>query len=412
MTAAALAIVLSLVGSALLAATTSALNLADPEAMGSTKADRLARRLLRNREVNLAAGQLGVWILMVASGALWTEIAVRWLNGRGGITLVALVALVVLCLIIAYALFGYQLPQRWASSNPERALRITAPLGGPAIALLRPAISISDRVIEVILPILPGGKPEARTPYMQLRQLLARSSLQLGLEETSMLAGVLDLSSRTASQIMTPTPAVATIPESATVTEAARKCVESGHTRLLVVTEGSTDGVCGLVHATMLLAALLDGRDQEPLESLVGAALIVPENKTLDQLLLYLQHRHQYMAVAVDEYGRVAGIVSIEDIMEEIVGEIEDESDLQMDALKHLPDGETLASGYMAIGDLERHGINLPGRKGVHSLGGYVFAELGRLPKREDSVEAGQYLLTVTEMDGARVAWVKITDRQ
>lgn len=412
MIAAALAIAVSLAGSALLAATTSALNLADPEAMDKSKADRLPRRLLRNREINLAAGQLGVWILMVASGALWTEIAVRWLNGRQGLALIALVALVIICLIVAYALFGYQLPQRWASSSPERALRITAPLGGPIIALLRPAISISDRVIAVILPILPGGKPEPRTPYMQLRQLLARSSLQLGLEETSMMAGVLDLSSRTASQIMTPLPAVATIPDSATITQAARRCVESGHTRLLVVSEGSTDGVRGLVHATMLLAAMLEGQDQEPIESLVGAALIVPENKTLDQLLLYLQHRHQYMAVAVDEYGRVAGIVSIEDIMEEIVGEIEDESDLQMDALKHLPGGETLASGYMALGDLESQGISLPPRKGVHSLGGYVFAELGSLPKPEDAVEAGHYLLTVTEMDGARVAWVRITDLQ
>ena len=142
-----------------------------------------------------------------------------------------------------------------------------------------------------------------------------------------MLSGVFHLHEQEARQVMTPIPAVVTVDLSEDVETALRRCISSGHTRLVVTEDDNRDRVRGIVHSNRLAQALMAEGPQASLEPLVREAVIVPETKPLDDLLADLQRQRSSMAVVVDEYGRVVGIVTVEDIIEEVVGEIDDETD-------------------------------------------------------------------------------------
>lgn len=388
--------------SASLAATTSALGIANSLEL---KASRAAK-LLSTRDLNISAGRLGIWISMVASGALWAGLLSHWLNNTDGSGAWLVAAPLVALLVVLYAIMGYQLPQRFALKNPEGALKLAAPLALPLLAALRPVAKAAEWVLNKIMPL---PKRSDFTPYQQLSRLMSRSSLDVGLEETSMLVGVLELSTKQVKQVMTPGPAVAAIDEKASVKQASEKCLESRHTRLVVTRRSEKGNIVGVLHAATLLENLLLGNHEISVGELASPALLVPPSKPLDQLLLYLQHRQHYLAVVVDEYGRMGGIVSIEDIIEEIVGEIEDETDIEQGDLRRLANGDIIAEGYMHINELRQQGVELPSMNGVKSVGGYVFSSLGRLPKPGDQIRVDGYELIVEAMDDTRVAEVRIT---
>src|SRR5262249_39414424 len=148
-------------------------------------------------------------------------------------------------------------------------------------------------------------------------------------------------------------------------------------------------------------------------EPLVRDAVIVPETKPLDDLLADLQRQRSSMAIVVDEYGRTAGVVSIEDIIEEIVGEIADETDPAAGGVRRLPNGDWFVRGHVAITDLEDYGLSLPvDTDAYNSVGGFVFAELGRLPKRGDTIAANGYSIRVESVRQNRIEAVRISERR
>ena len=145
------------------------------------------------------------------------------------------------------------------------------------------------------------------------------------------------------------------------------------------------------------------------IDGLVKPALIVPETKPLDDLLADLQRERSSLAVVVDEYGRTAGIVTVEDIVEEVVGEIDDETDPAGGAVRRLANGDWFVRGHVAIGDLLDHGIELPvDTDAYNSVGGFVFDELGRLPKRGDAVNVDGYSIRVESVRENRIEAVRI----
>jgi CBS domain containing-hemolysin-like protein len=149
------------------------------------------------------------------------------------------------------------------------------------------------------------------------------------------------------------------------------------------------------------------------IEQLVRDAPIVPETKPLDDLLADLQRQRSSMAVVVDEYGRTAGVVSVEDIIEEIVGEIADETDPAAGSVRRLPNGDWFVRGHVAVTDLEDYGLSLPvDTDAYNSVGGFVFAELGRLPKRGDTVAANGYSIRVESVRENRIEAVRISERR
>jgi CBS domain containing-hemolysin-like protein len=156
----------------------------------------------------------------------------------------------------------------------------------------------------------------------------------------------------------------------------------------------------------------MEAGEHAPIEPLVRDAPIVPETKPLDDLLAELQRERTEMAVVVDEYGRVAGIITLEDIIEEVVGEIEDETDPAGGAVRRLANGDWYVRGEVAITDLVDYGLELPvDTDAYNSVGGFVFAALGRLPRRGDSVTANGYTIRVESVRENRIEAVRIRQR-
>jgi CBS domain containing-hemolysin-like protein len=165
------------------------------------------------------------------------------------------------------------------------------------------------------------------------------------------------------------------------------------------------------VHVNSLARKVMTEGPDASIESSVKDALIVPETKPLDDLLADLQRERASMAVVVDEYGRTAGIVTVEDIIEEVVGEIADETDPAVAGVRRLANGDWWVRGHVPITDLADYGLDLPvDSDAYNSVGGFVFGELGRLPKRGDMVQVNGYSLRVEAVRENRVEAVRIRD--
>ncbi len=254
-----------------------------------------------------------------------------------------------------------------------------------------------------------GGSPD------ELKRLIAESHAGGHIDpgEAGMLTGVFHLHEQEARQVMTPIPAVVTIDVSQDVETALQLCVSSGHTRLVVTEGDDRDRVRGIVHASTLIGKLMQDGPRSPVAPLVHDAPIVPETKPLDDLLADLQRQRTSMAVVVDEYGRVVGIVTVEDIIEEVVGEITDETDPAAGEIRKLANGDWFVRGHVAVTDLTDYGLHLPiDSDAYNSIGGFVFAELGRLPRRGDTVNANGFSIRVESVRDNRIEAVRIRERR
>src|SRR5215210_3109754 len=248
-----------------------------------------------------------------------------------------------------------------------------------------------------------------------LKLIIARSAHggKLDAGEAGMLSGVFHLHEQQARQVMTPIPAVVTVDASEGAEAALRRAVDSGHTRLVVTEEGNTDRIKGIVHVNSLARKVMTEGPDASIEGSVKEALIVPETKPLDDLLADLQRERASMAVVVDEYGRTAGIVTVEDIIEEVVGEIADETDPAVAGIRRLANGDWWVRGHVPITDLADYGLELPvDSEAYNSVGGFVFGELGRLPKRGDMVHVNGYSLRVESVRENRIEAVRVRDHE
>jgi CBS domain containing-hemolysin-like protein len=383
----------------------------------------LALSQLENINQYISAVQIGVTMTSIAIGALGAPTLAHALEDAFGGALSHGVR-VALAVVLAYAIvtsvqliFGEMVPKFYAIDRSESvARRIARPLQGFS-ALFAPIIRaitvISSRLLKT-LGVDMGREPGGGSPD-ELKRLIAESHAggQLDPGEAGMLRGVFHLHEQEARQVMTPSPAVVAIDVSKTVETALKLCISSGHTRLVVTEGDDRDRVRGLVHASALARTLMDDGPHASIEPVVHDAPIVPETKPLDDLLADLQRQRSSLAVVIDEYGRVAGIVTVEDIIEEVVGEITDETDPAAGEVRRLPDGDWFVRGHVAVSDLADYGVHLPSDSDAYnSVGGFVFAELGRLPRRGDAVTAGPYSIRVESVRENRVESVRIRERR
>jgi CBS domain containing-hemolysin-like protein len=275
-------------------------------------------------------------------------------------------------------------------------------------------LSASSNRILRLLGTDPEAELEGGTPD-ELKRIIADSHTggQLDAGEADMLTGVFHLHEQEARQVMTPIPAVVTVDLTETVGDALERCVSTGHSRLVVTEEENQDRVKGIVHVNQLVKASLRSGMEAGFDGLVREAPIIPETKPLDDLLADLQRERTELAIVIDEYGRTAGIVTIEDIIEEVVGEIADETDPAGGAVRKLANGDWFVRGHVALTDLEDYGLELPvDTDAYNSVGGFVFAELGRLPKRGDTVSADGYSIRVESVRQNRIEAVRIRRRR
>jgi CBS domain containing-hemolysin-like protein len=311
---------------------------------------------------------------------------------------------------------GEQVPKIYSIVHAERTvLRVARPLHWFRVGLspLIWALNTASNAMLRVVGVDSRAEFEEVSSAEDLKLIIARSSRggKLDPGEAGMLSGVFHLHEQEARQVMTPIPAVVTVDSSDTVETALRRAVDSGHTRLVVTEENNTDRIRGVVHVNSLARRLMtDGPDASIAES-VKDVLIVPETKPLDDLLADLQRERASMAVVIDEYGRTAGIVTIEDIIEEVVGEIADETDPAVAGVRRLANGDWWVRGHVPITDLSDYGLELPvDSEAYNSVGGFVFGQLGRLPKRGDMVQVNGYSLRVESVRENRVEAVRIRD--
>jgi magnesium and cobalt exporter, CNNM family len=309
---------------------------------------------------------------------------------------------------------GEQVPKLLAISRPETTARYLA----RPVALFRDvsapftlALTGIANAIVRLFGVNPRELSEQHSTDEDVKDIIRSSAKGGTLDpgEAVMLGGVFHLHEQEAREVMTPIPAVVTVNADEPVEEALRKCVSSGHTRLVAVEDDNPDKVRGVVHNNSLVRLYMNAGADASLEPAIREVPVFPETKALDDLLAELQRQRSSLGVVSDEYGRTVGIVTVEDILEEVVGEIEDETDPRATSLRRLTDGDWYVRGHVPLGDLEDAGIALPvASDAFNSIGGYVFSELGRLPKRGDKIIANGYELRVESVRENRIVAVRI----
>jgi CBS domain containing-hemolysin-like protein len=369
----------------------------------------------------VATSQVGITIASLGIGFLGEPALAHLLepifSGFASHALALALAIALSFVIVTFleVILGEQSPKMIAIGLPEKTLiRVSGPLVflgrvlRPLIVATNvPAIWLVKRVLRV-----DTEDPDETSPE-ELRLIIARGAKQGGLDpgEAGMLGGVFHLHEQEAREVMTPIPAVVTVDDDETVEAALRRCVTSGHTRLVVIEDENADRVRGVVHNNSLARLYMSEGPEATIETVIRDALIVPETRPLDDLLHDLQVQRTSLSVVVDEYGRTVGIVTVEDILEEVVGEIEDETDPRAAAVRRLTNGDWFVRGHVSLGDLEDAGIDLPDADSdtYNSIGGFVFGELGRLPKRGDSINVDGYNLRVEAVRENRIEAVRIS---
>jgi CBS domain containing-hemolysin-like protein len=382
---------------------------------------RAARALEQISHVDeyVATSQVGITLASLAIGFLGepaiASLLEPVLDGAVGHAASLAISLAIAYMIVTllHVIIGEQAPKMVGIARGEdlllrigRSLDFFRRAFTPLILLTnKPARWIVQRVLRI--PIV----SEDETSPEELRVLISRGYEHGDLEasEAGMLGGVFHLHEQEAREVMTPIPAVVTVDSSDTVEDALRRCVASGHTRLVVIEDDNPDRVRGIVHNNSLVRLFMNAGPDASIEPAVRDAPIIPETKPLDDLLTELQRQRSSIAVVVDEYGRTVGIATVEDILEEVVGEIEDETDPRADHVRKLADGDWYVRGHVSLGDVEDAGIALPvDTDAYNSIGGYVFSELGRLPKRGDTIRADGHTIRVESVRENRIVALRI----
>jgi len=363
----------------------------------------------------ISAMQLGVTISSLAIGALGEQV----LAHRFDAVMASVLAVVLALLIVTYlhVVIGELVPKGIALGHPERtALAVSAPVRA-FFAAFRPLIWLLQESTALILRGLglepPGAEHEAHSEA-ELRMLLSSSAEQgeIEHEEQEMLYKVFDFADKEVADVMVPRPEVVAISIALPPDQALKSVLESPYTRYPVYRE-SLDDIVGVLHIRDLVEALHDrGILSVDLQNLVRPAYMVPETKDLAALLTEFRRTNQHMAIVIDEYGSMEGIVTLEDLLEEIVGEIEDEFDLPDETVERVDQDTIRIDGTFPIDDFnEQFHAELPDED-YHTIAGFVFGELGRTAEPGDEVTHDGLLFRVDSVEGQRIDRLTVTFRE
>jgi len=385
--------------------------------------DRLARFAVRaasNISRILSASQLGVtlaslglgWVAESTVGEVFEHLFANLpfaIEVSMRLTLAATVALIIVTYL--HVVFGELVPKAAALNHPESLARWLAPPLLFFAWITTPFTFFLNRSSLVILHALgqeKAGSEEAVHSPEEIRLLVEQSqeSGQMLAHDADMIDAVFEFSEKNAREVMTPRTELVALPVEATLSEVLGVVQESGLSRYPVYDE-SIDNIIGVVLAKDLLKLLAPRTDTDAfdLPSIMRPVHVIPGSREVEEVLADFKRLKEHMAVVLDEYGGTAGVVTMEDLLEELVGEILDEYDTPEDAEAplHTKAGETLVPGSTHIGELNEHfGLTIPDED-YTTIGGYVFGVLGRLPIVGDRVIAGGAIFTVREMDGRRI---------
>jgi putative hemolysin len=310
----------------------------------------------------------------------------------------------------AIFIFGELGPKSYAVKNTERVALMVAP-AITGMVRFPPIRFISRFFLVVGNALLPGRIDDAPTTSEQELLAFADAALEedvIERDERKMIHSVISFGDTVAREVMVPRPDMVTISAAATVDEAIDIAIEHGFSRVPVTGE-SKDDIAGVVFVKDLMKAVRDGRGAAKVGALSRAARFAPEGKRVSELLREMQSSKSHMAIVLDEYGGTAGLVTLEDLIEELVGEISDEYDNDEAQLERLPNGDMRVNSRMLIEDLNTVlGVDWPSED-WDSVGGLVFNELGHPASEGEQVEYEGYLMRAERVKGRRIGRVRIS---
>jgi len=373
---------------------------------------RAALRLAGDPPQFIAAMQLGVTLTSLGIGALGEATLSHQFDKWMSTVLAVLIAYAVLTFF--HVVIGELVPKGVALGHAEgTALAVASPVRA-FFTVFKPVIWLLRRSTDVILHVLGLESPGAeRDPLSEaeLRMLLSRSSQEgeIEHEEQQMIDKVFVFGDKDAADVMVPRPEVVAVSIALPPEQALASVLESPYTRYPVYRE-DLDDVIGVLHVRDLFSAMHErGLASVKLEELLRTAYVVPETKDLASLLQEFRRTNQHFAVVVDEYGAMAGICTLEDLIEEIVGEIEDEFDVQEVQIEQIDDDTYKLDGMFPIDEFNgRFHTDLPDDD-FHTVGGFVFGQLGRAPEVGDDVAYDGLQFDVLEVEGNRIEQMSVT---
>ena len=375
---------------------------------------------LRGLSTQLSAAQVGITLTTLVLGYLvepslgallhepLTALGLGDSAARAASTTAAMVIAAVFSMI-----FGELVPQFLGISAPLAVAKVVARPVQVFAVLCKPLILLLNGSANWLLGRM-GIEPQeelsaARTPQ-ELSSMVRRSAEAGTIEEgtADLLTRSLNFGGRTASDVMTPRVRSTAVERTASAADVVHLARTSGHSRFPVL-DDDWDDVCGVVHVKKAIAVPHERRADVPVSALMVKPTYVPETITLEPLLLLLRRSGLQMAIVIDEYSGTSGVVTLEDVIEEIVGEVSDEHDPHADDARQLLDGSWLVPGLWRPDEVvDRIGAPVPDGRAYETLGGYLMQSVGRIPQVGDESQLPGWTLRVTAMDGRRVSRVKI----
>lgn len=337
--------------------------------------------------------------------ATLTGIVAGRMFGAGG------VAVGVVLNVIVFFVLAEAVPKTYAVIYPERAAKFAA---RPVTALVRfPLLSWVSRGLIGLTNVIVKGKGLEKGPFVNEQELLGivEAAAEEGVvehEERELIESIIEFGDTVAREAMVPRPDMVTVEHLATVSSALDVAIEHGYSRLPVLGPGDDDDVIGIAYTKDLMRAEREGGGARPVTEFARSVRFIPESKPLNRLMREMQAEKFHLAIVADEYGAIAGLITLEDCLEELVGDIVDEYDLEEGEVQHLPGGEYLVSGRLAISELnDLLDIELPDDD-WDTLGGLVFNTLEHVPNVGEYVVEHGWRFTVEQMEGRRIKLVQV----
>lgn len=364
---------------------------------------RTVQGLLDPRRTLVASLLLVQTVAVAVAASYLTSVVAREVDSFAHLLAVIIVA-------VAYILFGRALPLALSLRRPDETASILVRFADLLTALVRPLAALSDGLARLIARALPGPSP-VEIPMGTEEELRAiamdADAGVIEADEREMIDGILRLEEMTAREIMVPRVDMVAIERGASLDAIIATITEAGHSRIPVYEE-SIDQILGVLYAKDLLPFVVGTTQRPPLLDLIRPAHVVPESKRADALLTELRRDHIHIAIVADEYGGTAGMLTIEDILEEIVGEIQDEHDSEQPLFERVGHRQLLVDGRIPIEDIEEATGLKFAEADYGTMGGFVHRHLGRLPREGESFDAEGVHIEVIKIDGNRVRLLRV----
>ncbi|MBH0010241.1 hemolysin family protein [Salinibacterium sp. SWN1162] len=397
------------------------LDRSDLEARQERGEKRLATTIaaLKHTSTHLSSAQLGITLTTLLAGytlepafSTWLEIPLAAILPSTAVTVIASILAITFATLLSM-IVGELVPKNFALALPRATAKFVVPFQVLFTTVFKPAVSLLNNTANGILRSV-GIEPKeelsgARTAE-ELTSLVRRSASQGSLEAdtATLLARTLAFADHTAQDVMTPRPRVDSIDRTDSAQDVIDLAKRTGFSRFPVI-DDSIDDVVGFVHIKQAVAVPHKKRADVPVSALQTEALQVPETMRLDALLAELRGRGYQMAVVVDEYGGTAGVATLEDLVEELVGEVSDEHDRSKADVVRSRDWFTFPAILRPDELLERTGVEVPEEGPYETVAGWLMSELGRVPRTGDTITAAGGVFRIERLEGRRIDRVRFT---